>query len=149
MIVTDSEQILFCDIDDTLIMHDTQKYNNLPKVIVLDPYLNVLRELSIHAPHVLLLRERAARGAHIKAMSAGGYKWAEAVINALGLQDCVAECLSKPVAIIDDLPVEAALGKTMYLDPNSKWKSEEFLTVPTDSDIIQLEFDLTGDRNGN
>ncbi len=122
MITTRNEQVIFCDVDDTLVLHDTEKHLDSPTITVIDPYCGTARTLTYHAPHVHLLKERAERGAHIKVMSAGGYKWAEAVVMALGLQDIVAECLSKPVAIIDDLPIEGALGQTMYLHPNSKWK---------------------------
>lgn len=122
MKTTESEQVIFCDVDDTLILYDLEKYKGLPIVSVVDPYCGTLRQLIVHAPHVQLLKERADRGAHIKVMSAGGYMWAEAVVTALNLQDVVAECLSKPTAIIDDLPIETALGHTMYLSPESKWK---------------------------
>lgn len=135
MRTTKSEQILFCDCDDTLILHDVEKYKNNAMVTITDPYCGTVRTVAVHEPHVQLIRERAKRGAHIKAMSAGGYQWAAAVVKALDLEDCIAECISKPVAIIDDLPIEGALGKTMYLDPNSKWKSKDFI--------------IHGDKNGN
>ena len=122
MRITENEQVIFSDVDDTLIIHDGDKHPELPTVIVIDPYCGTPRTLTVHSVHVQLLKERAKRGAHIKVMSAGGYRWATAVVMALGLQDVVAECLSKPIAIIDDLPIAGALGETMYLKPDSKWK---------------------------
>jgi len=123
MKIIENEQVIFCDVDETLVLHDQDTYTIGAKIVVTDPYCGTLRTLTVHQPHVQLLRERAKRGAHIKVMSAGGYQWAEAVVKALQLEDCVAECLSKPIAIIDDLPIEAALGQTMYLRPDSRWKN--------------------------
>lgn len=122
MRVTENEVVIFCDVDDTLILHDVDAHGYAKTVFVVDPYCGTTRKLAIHEPHVQLLKERAARGAHIKVMSHGGYQWARAVIIALGLQDVVSEVLSKPIAVIDDLPIAGALGETMYLKPNSKWK---------------------------
>lgn len=119
-----NEQIVFCDADDTLILHDVAKYPKLPKLLVYDPYMHCMQLVAIHLPHVQLIRERAARGAHIVVWSAGGYKWAKAVVLALGLEDCVAACMSKPIMMLDDLPVKKALGSTLYLNPNSAWKQQ-------------------------
>ena len=124
MIIVNNEQVIFCDVDDTLIMHDIEKYKDLPKVAITDPYCGTIRILPYHAAHVRLIKERSLRGAHIKVMSAGGYQWAAAVVKALNLVEHVSECLSKPIAIVDDLPIEGALGHTIYLSPNSKWKAE-------------------------
>ncbi len=124
MIIVNNEQVIFCDVDDTLVLHDLEKHKELPTVTVKDPYCGALRTLPYHAAHVRMIIERAKRGAHIVVMSAGGYQWAQAVVEALGLEDSVSQCMSKPITIIDDLPIEGALGATMYLSPNSKWKAE-------------------------
>ncbi len=124
MTVTDNEQVIFVDVDDTIVMHDAEKYESLPGVTVKDPYSGINMYLHYHPAHVLLIQERAMRGAHIKVMSAGGYLWVKAIITALRLEDYVSECLSKPIAIIDDLPIEQALCKTTYMDPFSKWKNQ-------------------------
>lgn len=123
MRITQNEQVIFTDIDDTLVLHDVERFKHLPHITIDDPYCGTKRVLAYHPAHVRLLEERFLRGAHIKAMSAGGYAWAAAVIKSIGLDNMVAEALSKPIAILDDLPIEQALGRTMYLDPNSPWKA--------------------------
>lgn len=122
MNIVKSEQVIMVDCDDTLVLHDVDAHPTLPKVLVHDPYAHKSQLVAVHLPHVLLIRERAKRGAHIVVWSAGGWQWAKAVVAALELNDCVASCMSKPIAIIDDLPIKAALGKTLFLNPNSRWK---------------------------
>ena len=122
MKVIENEMIIFCDVDDTLILHDIEKHTYAKTIVVTDPYCGSERVLAVHEPHVQLLTERAARGAYIIVMSHGGYRWAEAVVKALKLEKVVSEVMSKPIAVIDDLPIAHALGDTTYLKPDSKWK---------------------------
>lgn len=125
MRVVRNEQVIYFDVDDTLVLHDLEKYSDLPTVTFVDPVCGTTRTLAYHPAHVRVLTERLARGAHVKVMSAGGFAWAEAVVTALGLShysDEQLECSTKPSAMFDDLPIEQALIKTIYLNPHSKWK---------------------------
>lgn len=126
MSAVNQEQVIWFDIDDTLILHDHAAHPNLPKVLVHDPYTNARRLVAVHMPHLLVLKERANRGACIILHSAGGGRWAKAVACALDIEQLVYDCLSKPIAIFDDLPIKSAIGRTTYLSPNSKWKAKAY-----------------------
>lgn len=127
MKVTRNENVSWFDVDDTLVLHDIEKHKQLPTITLIDPYCGKVRTLPYHPTHVRVLKEHLARGAHVKVMSAGGPEWVEAVLTALGFEhysDEQLECSGKPKVIFDDLPIEKALGPTLYLDPYSKWKRD-------------------------
>jgi len=120
MKVISSEQIICVDVDQTLVLHKKLKKKD-KIVIVTDPYDNAQRYLAVHIPHVKILKDRKARGAVIVVWSQSGYKWAESVVKALKLEPYVDFVLSKPIAYIDDLPVQTWLAERIYLDPDSHY----------------------------
>lgn len=124
MRVHKSEQVIFTDIDDTLVVWDPKHSKGLKKIRIWDPYGKTWVKVAPHQPHIRLLRERKRRGAHIVAMSAGGFEWVRCVILALELEDVIDDIYSKPIMILDDLPIASALGKTTWLKPSSKWKAD-------------------------
>jgi phosphoglycolate phosphatase-like HAD superfamily hydrolase len=118
--IIQSEQLICVDVDDTLIIHRKAKKSDTI-VCFTDPYDKAQRYVTVHKPHVKILKDRKRRGATIVVWSQSGYKWAEAVVKALQLQDYVDYVASKPVAIIDDKPASDWLAERIYLDPNSKY----------------------------
>ena len=120
MKVIASEQLICVDVDDTLI-----KWSKIKKsdtcVAFTDPYDCSQHYVAIHKPHIKILKDRKRRGATIVVWSQSGYKWAEAVVRALNLQNYVDFVASKPIAIIDDKPAADWLAERIYLDPNSKY----------------------------
>lgn len=120
MKVIASEQLICVDVDDTLIKWAKAKKSDTV-VAFTDPYDGSQHYVSVHKPHVKILKDRKRRGATIVVWSQSGYKWAEAVVKALQLESYVDFVASKPIAIIDDKPASDWLAERIYLDPSSKY----------------------------
>lgn len=114
-------QPTFVDIDGTLILH--VGIGDLSDLNVSDP-LEPSRTIRLkkHYAMIRILVEEHRRGACIKVWSRGGWEWAEAVIKALGLEQYVDEVMDKPMAYLDDVPVEDWLTNRVYIKPGTPYK---------------------------
>lgn len=117
MIIIENEHIVMTDIDDTLLMwpKDHQKPGK-GKVLVVCPYSGLKTYLKPHKKHINLIKKYHGRGMVIVAWSAAGYKWAEAAIKAVKLEDYITLVLTKPSKFMDDLKAEEILGVRVYLE---------------------------------
>lgn len=114
----DNEQVIGCDVDDTLILHrDAQ--DGEESIQIACPYDGIVRSYVIHKPHIKLLRDRKARGCEIIVWSQSGPQWAKTVVEALGLQDIEPFVFCKPFMIVDDLPASAWLSNRAYIEPSA------------------------------
>lgn len=102
----------FSDIDETLIMHNTIDKD----IVIQDPYDGKKRQYKMHKKHIKLLKDHKARGYTVIVWTANGYKWAKAVVKALGLKKHVDLIMTKPSKFCDDLPAEGVLGPRIYLE---------------------------------
>lgn len=112
MKVIENESIIFFDCDDTLVMWGLDPIN---PAYVINPYYGESERLAPHKGHIKVLKERKARGSTIVVWSAGGYKWAEAVVKALNLEEYVDLCMTKPHAYVDDKTAAEIMGERIYL----------------------------------
>ncbi len=112
------EFVIGFDCDDTLILHKSAE-DGEETVSITDPYDGSVCSYVIHKPHVKLFKDRMARGCAILVWSQSGPQWAKAVVDALGLVPTA--ILGKPSMLVDDLPVEAWMGKRTYLDPKIRY----------------------------
>lgn len=102
------------DCDDTLVMW----YPKIVDVYVSDPYDETnTYGLAKHEKHIKLLKDYKNRGYQVVVWSAGGSKWAKAVVDALELQEYVDVIMVKPVKYVDDLPASEILGTRVYIKP--------------------------------
>jgi hypothetical protein len=116
MRVVNQESTIFVDCDDTLIMWGEYKeFDIREKIEIKSPYDNTSSFHFIHKGHIKVLKDRKARGSFIVVWSAGGFAWAEAVVKALGLEEYVDLCMTKPHAYIDDKKAEEFMGEHIYL----------------------------------
>lgn len=117
-----SERNVFFDVDDTLIFWP-QKARELGLddrnsieigVDGVDGY-----QISVipNEQMIEFMEGLKAQGSGIVVWSHGGYKWALAVVNALGIAHLVDLVLTKPNLMMDDKEVEH-LGKTVWFGPN-------------------------------
>lgn len=116
MKVTESEMIVVCDVDDTLVMWSdnfTQPHEGA--IGFIDPYDNSVNYLTVHQMHVNLLKKYKGRGLFVRVWSAAGYKWAASVVKTLGLEDYVDSVETKPIKYMDDLPGDKVLGARVYI----------------------------------
>ena len=92
------------DVDETLILVSSKyEWEGLedPVVIKLD-YYGQVRYRRIHQRHVELLKAHKERGFHITVHSNNGWRWAEEVVNKLGLAPYVDRIETKPQFTCDD-----------------------------------------------
>jgi FMN phosphatase YigB (HAD superfamily) len=130
MQVINKENVIFFDVDDTLVLWDEKhRAQGTFLVRITDPYDNKTVWLTPHQPHIKLLKNHFARGTVIVVWSQGGFAWAEAVVKALGLEDYVHFVMSKPRAYVDDLPTTSWMTERIFIKPDSKWGTN---TLPGD-----------------
>lgn len=124
MQIINNEYVTLWDIDDTLVMHDNDLYQNSHKVWVKDPVEGDYIELRKNSSMIRLMKEEKARGSHVIVWSRGGHQWAKNVIEALKLEKYVDQVMSKPLAYFDDKPVEEWLKYRVWLSPNVSYKNK-------------------------
>lgn len=104
MKVIKSDRVLAVDVDDTLIAWESVKDDDDSIEIECDGIKHTYRVLW---ENVRQLKKHKARGHAVIVWSNGGYKWAEAVVNALEVGHLVDAILCKPAWVLDDLPPSA------------------------------------------
>lgn len=107
------------DVDGTLILNP-EDYPNSKTIFITCPYDGIERKYVPHSLHINLLKGHKVRGYYITVWSAAGYMWAKAVVEALGLCDYVDRARSKPLKIIDDLPLTEAVGLRVFIPFDEK-----------------------------
>lgn len=130
MIVLPSDNAVFCDVDDTLVMwsptpEQMEKYGikvTCPAGLYKTPEGEIkmgpewTQLLVPHFTHVEQLKKHKARGHFVVVWSAGGWDWAQAAVKALGLDNYVDLVISKPRWTYDDLQAEAFMPKSQYME---------------------------------
>jgi len=95
---------VYVDVDDTLLMWDSPHDVDKDDVRFVTVKCRDYTERLLVNPHnVLLLKRLASRGHAIVVWSGGGADWAEAAVEALGLNKYVTAVSGKPQYYIDDL----------------------------------------------
>jgi FMN phosphatase YigB (HAD superfamily) len=103
------------DVDETLVMWSPVEGQE-PLIITHEQYSDIVypNQLEIDS-----LKQAKVRGHHVTVHSQGGYQWAEAVVQALGLQDYVDVIKTKTKWYHDDLPADAWMTR-IYHKPKMK-----------------------------
>jgi hypothetical protein len=103
MLVIRNDMTVACDVDDTLVMWSSNR--SLEERIHIEA-----GEISAwvwpHRKHIDQLKKHKARNHKIIVWSAGGFAWAEAVVNALELNEYVDVVMAKFQWYYDDLRSE-------------------------------------------
>lgn len=119
MKVNYNECIFPFDVDKTLV--SARRKHAIPgDIAIINPYTLETVYVKPHFGHVDLLKEMKGRGRYVRVWSAAGVKWAEAVVNALKLDKYVDDVETKPLAYVDDKPVESWLNNKIFLDDDER-----------------------------
>lgn len=119
--VVENEQIYMFDVDDTLIMWDDEIHRSAEdRIAIQDPYDGITVHVKPHERHVKLLTQMKGRGRFVIVWSQSGAKWAQAVVEALGLTNQVDLILTKPQGYVDDLPVSKWMKNHIYIKETNK-----------------------------
>lgn len=124
------ENVVYVDVDSTLVMHinfaANDNYLKYVALKVVDP-INSDKTILVrrNEPMLRLLEEEHHRGSFIVVHSRGGYEWAENVIKALGYNHWdKLLIMSKPLAYFDDKPVQEWLPYRVYIGPDEIYKNK-------------------------
>jgi len=110
-----NDKLLYVDCDDSLILWNLSKYPKFPKVTI-----NTVKGpciLAVHKKNINLLIKFAKLGYGIVLWSGSGYRWAEKVAKAVGIDQYVDIYLCKPQYYLDDFPCQYWMGTRIYRDP--------------------------------
>ena len=107
MIVIKSDKVIFFDIDETLV----QEHPNADITISCEGYTTQVKVIQENFNRIIYHK---ARGQTIAVWSNSGYKWAAAVVLALGLTNEVDLVISKPWGYYDDLDSSKWLGSPRW-----------------------------------
>lgn len=113
------------DVDDSLVMHNLDKYGQTPGaefVNVYDPVEDKNIRLVINRPMIRLLKEEIRRGQQVIVWSRGGWEWAQQVLIALKLDLYPIIVMDKPLNYFDDKNVADWLLDRIYIEPNTPYK---------------------------
>ena len=122
MKVVDIERTIFCDVDDTLVMHRKPDSMESTPVWPIDPATGELVKVYRNAPMIKCLLEEKHRGSFVVVWSMGGWEWARNVLTALGIEDKVDLVMTKPFAYFDDKHVNEWLTYRVYIKPEVPYK---------------------------
>ena len=123
MDVIKNENVVFVDVDGTLVLPLTKKSRSPNrKVDVYDSITKKFIKMEVHEPNVRLLVEEHHRGSYVIVWSRGGFQWAANVVKALDLTPKVDLVLTKPLLYIDDLKINEWLKYRVFLDANARYK---------------------------
>jgi hypothetical protein len=129
MQVIRNERVVYFDVDDTLVIHrEIFVYDHHDKTVVsvVDPIdINNIIHLGINQPMVRLLKEEYARRSYVIVWSRGGFAWAKAVVEALGLEQYVHTVQTKPAVYFDDKPIQEWLLDRVYMKPGTYYKGKK------------------------
>ena len=102
-LIIDNENTAMFDVDWTLIEEclPTDKCDKL-----LDERTGEYEYFTPFHEHIKLLKQMKGRGRFIVVWSAGGYKWAKAVVDHLGIGKYVDMIMTKPGVMVDDKPIQ-------------------------------------------
>jgi len=124
MIKIVDKPIVYCDVDDTLVLW-TQEHvpdDEIGTNLVLIQDASGPVGVWPHKKHIEMLRHFNARGHTVAVWSQGGSDWAEAVVKALHLEDIVDIILPKPYWFIDDIPSNVFMTESqrIWIDPKTQ-----------------------------
>ena len=107
------------DVDDTLILYDYETHAGDERITIefTNGILKHFETVGIHKKHLNFLKKCGIdSNTTVIVWSMQGGDWAKAVVEALGIEEYVDICMGKPTVLIDDLPLEQALGRRIYLE---------------------------------
>lgn len=123
MIVFDTEQLLCCDVDHTLLMWGTPYTKDRSnRVSFFDPYAGKSVFVAVNTANLKILNDRLIRGAKFIVWSQSGWQWAKACMESLGLDDNPNIIVtSKPIGYLDDKASTLWMGDQINLDMNDAY----------------------------
>lgn len=119
----ENDTVLFVDCDDTLVMWSWPPEAEKELIHISAKNEPALQNILVwpHKYHIEKIKRFKLRGLSVVVWSQGGYAWANAIVEALGLTEFVDAVMAKPRWVVDDLPINAWLNDSQreYYDPKT------------------------------
>ncbi len=122
MIIVESDKAAYFDVDETLVLMDDVDLSRPEVIRIIDKSNNINAYAIPHKAIISQMRKHHSRGHIIFVWSAGGYKWANAVVRALGLETLVYAIVPKGWVWDDKTPNEFLIH--CYIKPDKALKSD-------------------------
>lgn len=107
-----NENVVCFDVDETIVhWHSSDDPTTDMWVIVQDKDKHIEKRVRINTKTVDKIKGHAQVGHFVIVWSAGGYAWANAVINELGLNSFVNMVSTKPKWYVDDEPADVFMRR--------------------------------------
>lgn len=115
MQILNRDQVIMIDVDGTLI-RDAHNAEEVCVTAIPHPYRgnSPVHKVKLNS-NINLLKDMHTRGRCIIVWSAAGHQWAQAVVQALNLENFVDFVMEKPIAYIDDLHAVDFMGPRIFL----------------------------------
>lgn len=113
MNVVNASNVVYFDVDETLILWDAPPEN---KTLAINAW-GITVNVAPSAETITRLVQHKAQGHYVVVWSQAGHEWAHAVLDGLKLIDYVNVCMTKPKWMYDDLSPQAW---TQIIDLNKK-----------------------------
>lgn len=119
-----SDKIVWVDVDDTLVCWNLSSFPKEDQITV--NHVNGPVQLVPHRYNINTIRKFWKLGYTLVVHSGSGYSWAEAVVKALNLEECITLILSKPKYFFDDYSADSWAGPRIWRDPitGKSWNQE-------------------------
>lgn len=115
MKVIESDNIVWVDVDDTLVCWDISNFPEDKQIEIYHVHGPV--KVVPHQKNINTMIKFYKLGYEVFVHSGSGWKWAQTVIETLGLTDYVTLVTSKCRWYIDDKPIESWAGGRVWRDP--------------------------------
>jgi hypothetical protein len=109
MYILPEGRVAYFDVDDTLVEWEESGEGSDRIAIQMGKFWSHKKVIRVHVDE--LIRQKKS-GTYIVVWSAGGSKWAEAVVKALNIEEYVDAVLTKPDRVYDDKSPSEWLPKT-------------------------------------
>ncbi|RLF65333.1 MAG: hypothetical protein DRN30_04175 [Thermoplasmata archaeon] len=123
---------IYFDVDETLVLWNWDKELDCKKITILtEDDGGYTWDFVPHQPHIDKMIEHFNRGCKIYVWSQGGEDWARKVVDELGLNAYVTNCMTKPAWIYDDMPATNWCNEDnrVYLDPVTGEDTKDVLEI--------------------
>lgn len=115
----EEDNVAYFDVDDTLIFAEDDisslTREDLLEMATISMPNGFDTKVRVHSKQVERLKMHKKWGNGVIVWSKSGYRWAEAVVRALNLEEYVDVVLSKPTYYYDDKKCEQFMGEHRYI----------------------------------
>lgn len=114
MIVIPSDDAVWFDVDNTLIMYKESSFTG-SFISITNPYDADEHKVYPNLTHIKLLKCCKGKGKTVIVWSAAGHRWAECVVQNLDLENYVDVCMAKPAIYVDDRNITDFKAANQYI----------------------------------